>query len=308
MGPGGQIKPVLYWNYRGLGNPMTVASLTDLVRQFSPSMVFLSKTKCDVTEINKFQRRTALVNGVWVELKGKAGGLALNWNKEEDINVRSMSSRHIDVSIRHFSGEYWRFTGIYEWSEHGQKQKTWDLVRHLGKDSEMAWVIRGDFNEILFTREKLGGNPCDFGSLKAFRDVLDCFNLSDISSKGYLFTWCNGQSEGFIEEHLDRAVANKEWHDLFRDPTVETVIWYNSDHYPICIRLEEQQNPKTRRHLLYRKIFKFEVKWLPVERFDEILNFWTLSTEIGQSPWMKAVKQCGKLLMKWDKETFKRSQ
>lgn len=105
---------------------------------------------------------------------------------------------------------------------------------------DMAWLIGGDFNEILFAHEKRGGNPCNFMSLKAFRDSLNSFNLTDVCSKRYPYTWNNGRVEGFIEERLDRAVANKEWHDIFRDAWVEMIVWDSSDHYPLCLFPEAQ--------------------------------------------------------------------
>lgn len=37
-------------------------------------------------------------------------------------------------------------------------------------------------------------------------------------------------------------------------------------------------------------------------------DFWGQSDQMGNAPWMYRVKRCGKLLMKWDNETFKRTQ
>lgn len=42
------------------------------------------------------------------------------------------------------------------------KHNTWELIKRLGFESDMAWLIGDDFNEIFFTHEKRGGNPCDF--------------------------------------------------------------------------------------------------------------------------------------------------
>lgn len=109
--------PLLCWNCRGLGNPATVTSLTDLVRHLSPSVIFLSKTKSSTGVVKRLQRRLGFANGVWVDPKGRAGGLALLWKDDMEINLRSMSNRCIDVSIRHSSGEHWRFTDIYGWSD-----------------------------------------------------------------------------------------------------------------------------------------------------------------------------------------------
>lgn len=73
--------------------------------------------------------------------------------------------------------------------------------------------------------------------MKGFRDALDHNNLRDISYKGPLFTWNNGRTNGYIEERLDRFVANLEWQDIFRNAVVENIIWDSSDHYPICLSL-----------------------------------------------------------------------
>lgn len=213
-----------------------------------------------------------------------------------------MSSRHIDVSIRHVSGKHWRFTGLYGWSDNGNKNKTWDSIKSLGGESNKAWMIGGDFNEMLFVHEKSGGNPCDFASIKAFRDSLGCFNLRDVCYKGYPFTWSNGRHEGFIDESFNRVVANAVWHDLFRDATTKTIIWDSSDHYSLCISFGESQDSNDRKKLFYKKIFRFEARWLHVDKFDEIIK-----DGKGVS-WMRKIEHCGKLLMTWDKEMFKRTQ
>lgn len=135
------MRPILCWNCCGLGNSTTIASLTDLVRHYSPSFVFLSKTKCSGAVIKRIQQKKGLDNGVWVDPIGKAGSLALIWSKEEEISLRSMSSRFIDVSIRHFSGEHWRFTGIYGWADHGHKHNTWDLIKKFGGVTLMKFYL-----------------------------------------------------------------------------------------------------------------------------------------------------------------------
>lgn len=48
-------------------------------------------------------------------------------------------------------------SGIYGWSDSGQKSKTWDMIHSLGSGPSSPWVIGGDFNEILQDSEKKGG-------------------------------------------------------------------------------------------------------------------------------------------------------
>lgn len=173
----------------------------------------------------------------------------------------------------------------------------------------MAWLLCGDFNEVLFAHEKKGGNPSDFSSIHGFREVLDKYNLRDVCFTGYPFTWSNRRREGFIEERLDRAVANPVWHDIFRDVVVDSIIWDSSDHYPLCLCFGGFPSASTRRSLPFKKIFRFEAKWCQVDSFEGILSdFWGSASGSDLSSSTKKVKHCGKLLIKWDKETFKRTQ
>lgn len=183
------------------------------------------------------------------------------------------------------------------------------MIKSLGNESDMAWAIGGDFNDILNTHEKRGGNPSNFLSIKDFREALDHHNLRDVHYKGHPFTWSNGRVNGFIEERLDRVVANPVWHDMFKDAVVDTIIWDSSGHYPICVHFGQSPKSKFRYFPSFKKIFRFEAKWGQVDNFDHILNdFWAASHELGFSSWTSKVKHCGNLLPKWDKETFKRSQ
>lgn len=57
----------------------------------------------------------------------------------------------------------------------------------------MPWIIRGDFNTILSTKEKRGGLDPDLGSMADFQDCIIDVGLSEIEFEGNKFTWCNNQ-------------------------------------------------------------------------------------------------------------------
>lgn len=90
-----------------------------------------------------------------------------------DLRVSSMNSHYIDSTVHGENDSRWRLTGIYGWPESNQKHQTWDLIRSLGSDNNIPWLLGGDFNEVLRETEKRGGLPCDFNNLCAFRDCLD---------------------------------------------------------------------------------------------------------------------------------------
>lgn len=156
---------------------------------------------------------------------GDRGGLALFWMDELEVSVQAMDAHFIDYWIKeNDEGCSWRMTGLYGWPEGRLKHQTWELINRLGKDNKDPWLLGGDFNAILKESEKRGGDVCDFNDLCAFRECLDQNDLLDIQSFGHPFTWSNKRIEGFIEEKLDRYVANSGWWGLFPLASVENLV------------------------------------------------------------------------------------
>lgn len=52
-----------------------------------------------------------------------------------------------------------------------------------------AWILGGDFNEIMEDVEKLGGPKRKRKAMEDFRKVVDDCDLKDIKPDGNLFTW-----------------------------------------------------------------------------------------------------------------------
>lgn len=89
----------------------------------------------------------------------------------------------------------------------------------------------GDFNEILYESEKVGGAVRSLNKMSGFRDVISSCMLCDLNCKGDPFTWCNRrQNDEIIFEHLDRFLCDFEWKCLFPDAEVNHLDFYSSDH------------------------------------------------------------------------------
>lgn len=157
MGSRVSMNPIIFWNFRGLGNPSTINALHSLVRKFSPDVLFLSKTKSNASAIRKIQNKLQFAKSVCVEAKGRAGGLDLFWVEEVEVQILGMEDHYIDAQVRDDSGRSWRVSCVYGWADSGQKSKTWALVNTLGRHNINPWIIGGDFNEVLQETEKWGG-------------------------------------------------------------------------------------------------------------------------------------------------------
>lgn len=92
-----------------------------------------------------------------------------------------------------------------------------------------------------------------------------------MDSFGHPFTWRNNRSNGFIEEKLDRCVANDNWLSLFPSAQRENIIWDSSDHSPIILRLNNHKDQQWRNFREDNKLFRFEARWIHHEDFDSFV-------------------------------------
>lgn len=61
--------------------------------------------------------------------------------------------------------------GVYGHLEMGQKKHTWTLLRRLAGLFDTPWLYFGDFNEILYPSEKIGGNDRNLNMISEFRNA-----------------------------------------------------------------------------------------------------------------------------------------
>ncbi|KAK4387777.1 hypothetical protein Sango_2384300 [Sesamum angolense] len=243
---------LLVWNCQGLGNPMTVKGLRDLLRVNNPHLVFLAETKCSSSQIEALKRRLNMF-GCCVDSKGRSGGLALLWQKSIEVQLQSFSSYHMDVSVRlNEAGDWWRFTGIYGEPDTGKRSEFWNLLCRLHHQSVRPWLCAGDFNEILAHSEKKGGPVRAEWQIRNFRNCLAECSLHDLGFQGATFTWCNNQQEPHtVSERLDRACASESWSCLFPDTRVHHVGSPYSDHSPLVIELQPRAQWDLRRSEMF---------------------------------------------------------
>ena len=105
-----------------------------------------------------------------------------------------------------------------------QKKHTWELLRRLAGLLSYPWLCFGDFNEILWRHEKIGGNNREVSMMQMFRDTIRNCSLVDLSCKGRPLTWSNKRyMPHLIDERLYRFLCNQEWRNMFLESIVETL-------------------------------------------------------------------------------------
>ncbi|KAA3467329.1 reverse transcriptase [Gossypium australe] len=263
------------WNVRGLGSPRATRRLRYFLKQQNPHMVFLMETKFDKQCMEKVRRSCGFPNGIEIEAEGSRGGLCLAWKEDIKVTLRSFSKNHIDVMVKEENtNAEWRFTGFYGSPYVNCKNDSWTLLRKLGEDQSHPWLVKGDFNEIMYTFEKVGGIPRDERKMEAFRETLEDCQLEDIGYSEVWFTWERGNfAETNIKERLDRGVANEKWKSLFPTGSIHHLPQSMSNHCSLLL------NTKGENIYAGNSQFKFEAWWTTEESLkDEIKASWELTT------------------------------
>jgi hypothetical protein len=159
-------------------------------------------------------------------------------------------------------------------------------------------MIVGDFNEILYSHEKEGGNPRRQGCMQGFRDALVYCGLEDIGHTGDPFTWRRGR----IREHLDRVVANGAWSIMHPGATLLHLEFTRSDHRPILLDTDYQQphvstNTKPKR---------FEARWLKEKNIHEkVQQTWEAVSSTNSSGVLDKLGRLHSALNEWDASILK---
>lgn len=134
-----------------------------------------------------------------------------------------------------------------------QRRISWDLLRQLSHESQLSWLVIGDFNEITNSYKKKGGRLRLEKQMQRFRDMLD--------------DWERGHSKATnIRERLDHGVSTLDWFTLYPNYLVQHLSHSFSDHYPILM----DTNGKLRNGNSWAlKHFRFEANWCLDEAFEE---------------------------------------
>lgn len=93
----------------------------------------------------------------------------------------------------------------------GQKfriDSCWTLLKTLATQSTLPWLRLGDFNEILFASEKMGGNDRAEWQMENFRSDLNVCGFHDVPFSGYEYTYDNcPELQENVQCWLDRALV-----------------------------------------------------------------------------------------------------
>ncbi|KAG2320946.1 hypothetical protein Bca52824_014159 [Brassica carinata] len=213
------------------------ARIREFRKRISPAILFLMETKNQDDAIFPLFQNSDLSNHFTVPPIGLAGGLSLSWRDDIQVEILYSSANIIDTRIFALgSSSFVSF--IYGAPNPADRPNFWNKLTELGADREDAWLLTGDFNDLLDNSEKVGGPARWEGSFLSFRNFVSQMGLWDLQHSGNHLSWRGTRYNHFIQSRLDRAMANCSWFERFPAGRSEYLRFEGSDHRPIVVHFD----------------------------------------------------------------------
>jgi hypothetical protein len=160
----------------------------------------------------------------------------------------------------------------------------------------------GDFNEILFQHEKVGGAPKPQAQMDRFREAIEFCELTDLGFMGDIFTWRNHshRHDRYVKERLDRALANIEWRYIY--PAVKIINGEprHSDHRPLILDTNCTPVPTPS----FDHVFRFEAAWLQEDSCAQLVRDAWNDTFDGFSSAADRIRKVAVKLQDWNRNVL----
>ncbi|XP_021823964.1 uncharacterized protein LOC110765197 [Prunus avium] len=279
------------WNVRGAACTSFRNNVVELIRTHHLDLLFICEPRISGKKALDMAKSLGFSSYEIVDPVGFSGGLWLLWNDNKiNIQILGTTDQAITSCVSWHGQAPWILTTIYAKPCASKRAMLWDYLNFVASCHQLPWILAGDFNEMLFMEDKLGGaNPC---RLKGFNKWFTENDMIDLGYSGPKFTWTNNR----VFERLDRAVCNLNWMQMFPDANVLHIPRTKSDHCPIKICLQSRQISSP-----IARPFRFEAMWMQHGNFkDFVTQKW------GQIPGSALDKSYGLIphLKQWNHNIF----
>lgn len=153
---------IMFWNYKGPGNLYFYEILRDLSRANRADLIFIAEPRVSGDKAEEIIRRINMQFIQKVKAISRSGRLwMLSRNNNYKIEVIELGSHYIHLSISGYGVPAMVCMIVYIHPHDSMKQRYFENIKMLTRNTTSPWVIIGDFNEILSELEKMGGAPID---------------------------------------------------------------------------------------------------------------------------------------------------
>lgn len=192
------------------------------------------ETKQKDCYMDGFKKKLGYDNMLTVEPLGLSGGLAVLWKSCFKVEILCSDKRIIDLHVEMCSLKFY-LSSVYGDPVRERRQAMWERLIDIGLTRDSAWILIGEFNELLDNTEKLGVPLRNESTFWDFRNMVENCKLKVVRSTGNLFSWSGWRDNVWIQCRLDWSFGNDEWFQLFPRSNVEYMDMWPYDHRPLLL-------------------------------------------------------------------------
>lgn len=168
--------------------------------------------------------------------------------------IVASSNQHVYLTFTHNSTTL-GISAVYASTCYLHRRLFWNDLINCHNQFSIPWCTIGDFNAIIGAHEHRGATPPATLPMDEFLNWSNTDNFHHLPTRGVQYTWANGRhGRRYTEKRLDRALCNNQLLDICSSISASTLIKQQSDHYPILLEL--QMNEESQPHQ-----FKFLKMW-----------------------------------------------
>lgn len=196
------LSSISIWNVKGLNSSIKQKEVDLLSQKNSCGLLALLETKLNKEALQLchskiFPHWRSLYNGIshskcriWVIWKADEFDICLLGRTDQYIHLRVQ----MKATLQQFF-----LTIVYASNAAAERLVLWDDLRNL--TTHDAWLVGGDFNNVLRPDEREGGQHPLESEFAPFADFLGDCSLEDMRGRGRFFTWTNNT----IRSKIDRV-------------------------------------------------------------------------------------------------------
>ena len=103
-----------------------------------------------------------------------------------------------------------------------------------------VWCVLGDFNAVLYPRDRIGGTKVHLHEIKSFSDCIITCELQELRNNSPYYTWTNKT----IWIRIDRVFVNTYWYNAFDICHLTYMANSFSDHIAMVLNFPCCPKPK----------------------------------------------------------------
>ncbi|KAK1282596.1 hypothetical protein QJS10_CPB22g00515 [Acorus calamus] len=289
----------LFWNIRGINSREKHLDVNNFLAKHRSPIVCLVETKVASENASLISRRILPHYRLLNPIHG--GRIWILWQPTL-VNIEPLfsSDQFVHCKVTSNSSQLSYFlTTVYASNNASARTILWSNLRTLAQSIDNdQWIIGGDFNEVRFSHEKIGGRGAYTRRMARFNECISDCHLQDLKALGSHFSWSN-QQQFRIACKLDRILVNLTWLVSNANSFVQYLAQGLSDHTALKVSVQPSipSGPRP---------FKYFQAWESHSQFSAVISrAW--QQQFCGSPMYILVKKLQHLkivLKDWNKEVF----